>query len=58
MYDYKDKTESQISQLVNDQLELKEEIDKSKTEYEKIIDNATTNIENFVKKINTDNSVQ
>ena len=58
VYDYKDKTDSQISQLVNDQLELKEEIDKSKTEYEKIIDNATTHIENFVKKINTDKSVQ
>ncbi len=29
VYDYKDKTESQISQLVNDQLELKEEISKS-----------------------------
>ena len=58
VYDYKDKTDSQISQLVNDQLELKEEIDKSKTEYEKIIDNAATHIENFVKKINTDKSVQ
>ena len=33
VYDYKDKKEEQISRLNNEQLNLKNEIEKSKTEY-------------------------
>ena len=58
VYDYKDKKEEQISKLNNEQLNLKNEIEKSKTEYESILDNATSQIENFLKKANTDNSLQ
>ena len=58
VYDYRDKKEEQISKLNNEQLNLKNEIEKSKTEYESILDNATSQIENFLKKANTDNSLQ
>ena len=37
---------------------LKDEIEKNKEDYEKIIEEATDEIENFVKKVNLENSVQ
>ena len=43
------KKEEQILQLNNEQLNLKNEIEKSKTEYESILDNATSQIENLLK---------
>ncbi len=58
VYDYRDNKEKQISQLNNEQSKLKDEIDKSKNEYENVIDHATSEIENFLKKASTDNSVQ
>ena len=38
VYEYKDEKEKQISNLNQDQLKLKEEIEKSKNEYENILD--------------------
>ena len=54
VYEYKDEKEKQISNLNQDQLKLKEEIEKSKNEYENILDNATSELENFLKKANND----
>ena len=58
VYDYRDNKEKQISQLNNEQSKLKDEIEKSQNEYESVIDHATSEIENFLKKANTDSSIQ
>ena len=58
VYDYRDNKEKQISQLNNEQSKLKDEIEKSQNEYESVIDHATSEIENFLKKASTDISVQ
>ena len=58
VYDYRDNKEKQISQLNNEQSQLKDEIEKSQNEYESVIDHATAEIENFLKKASTDSSVQ
>ena len=58
VYDYRDNKEKQISQLNNEQSKLKDEIEKSQNEYESVIDHATSEIENFLKKANTESSVQ
>ena len=58
VYDYRDNKEKQISQLNNEQSKLKDEIEKSQNEYESVIDHATSEIENFIKKASTDSSVQ
>ena len=58
VYDYRDNKEKQISQLNNEQSKLKDEIEKSQNEYESVIDHATSEIENFLKKASTDSSVQ
>ena len=44
VYEYKDEKEKQISNLNQDQLKLKEEIEKSKNEYENILHNATSEL--------------
>ena len=58
VYEYKDKKEVEINELVNNQNKVKDEIIKNKEEYEKIIENATDQIENFVQKVNLENSIQ
>jgi len=58
VYNYRDHKEQQISHLNNEQSKLKEEIEKSKIKYENLIDQATSEIENFVKKVSPDNPVQ
>ena len=58
VYDYKDKKEVEINELVNNQNKVKDEIIKNKEEYEKIIENATDQIENFVQKVNLENPIQ
>ena len=57
VYEYRDKKEEQISNLNEEQLNLKNEIENSKLEYENILDNATTKIEDFLKKASSDNSI-
>ena len=51
VYQYKDKKESEIQTLVNEHENLKKEINK-------IIENTTKQIDEFVEKISTENSVQ
>ena len=58
VYEYKEKKEQEIEQLIKEQNSFKKEIEKNKEDYEKIIDNATDQIENFVRKINPENLIQ
>ena len=58
VYDYKDKKEEDIKQLSQDHEDFKNEIAKNKEDYDKIIEEATDEIENFVKKANLENPVQ
>ena len=58
VYEYKDKKEVEINELVDNQNIVKDEIIKNKEEYEKIIENATDQIENFVQKVNLENPIQ
>ena len=58
VYEYKDKKEQEIKQLNKEQNNFKKEIEKNKEDYEKIIDDAAIQIENFVQKINSENLIQ
>ena len=58
VYQYKDEKESEIQTLVNEHENLKKEINKIHENYSKIIENTTKQIDDFVEKISTENSVQ
>jgi|TARA_B100000614_G_scaffold162814_1_gene144870 cell division protein ZapA len=58
VYQYKDKKESEIQTLVNEHENLKKEINKIHENYSRIIENTTKQIDDFVEKISTENSVQ
>ena len=58
VYAYKDDKEKDINSLLNNHEDLKSEIDKTKLNYEKILDEATSEIDKFIQKVNQDNSVQ
>jgi cell division protein ZapA len=58
VYDYRDKKEDEMQQLKQDHESFKKEIEKNKEYYEKIIEAAADEIENFVEKVNLENSVQ
>ena len=58
IYAYKDDKEKEINNLFNTHQELKSEIDKTKLDYEKILDETTSEIDKFIEKVNQDNSVQ
>ena len=50
VYEYKDKKEQEINKLHEDQSNLKNEIESSQKNYEKLIDEATNEISSFVEK--------
>ena len=58
VYEYKKEKEQEIKKIINEQSSFKKEIEKNKEDYEKIIDDAADQIENFVQKINSENSIQ
>ena len=58
VYQYKDEKESEIQTLVNEHEKLKKEINKISENYSRIIENTTKQIDDFVEKISTENSVQ
>ena len=58
VYAYKVDKEKEINSLLNNHEDLKSEIDKTKLNYEKILDEATSEIDKFIEKVNQDNSVQ
>ena len=55
IYEYKDKKENEISKLNTKHILLKNEIELSQQSYEKLIDEATNEISDFVKKANLEN---
>ena len=55
IYDYKDTKESEIEKLNLDHENLKQEIDDNQKKYENLIDEATDQISNFVKKAKLEN---
>ena len=55
IYEYRDKKENEISKLNTKHIHLKNEIELSQQSYEKLIDEATNEISNFVKKVNLEN---
>ena len=58
VFEYKEKKEQEIEHLIKEQNSFKKEIEKNKEDYEKIIDDAADQIENFVQKINSENLIQ
>ena len=55
IYDYRDTKESEIKKLNLDHENLKQEIDDNQKKYENLIDEATDQISNFVKKAKLEN---
>ena len=55
IYDYKDQKEREINELNANHINLKSEIETNQKNYEKIIDEATNEISNFVDKAKLDN---
>ena len=58
VYQYKDEKEEEIEVLRENQANFREEIEKNKEVYEKIISDAADKIENFIQKANSDNQIQ
>ena len=52
IYDYKEKKELEIDTLNKSYIDLKNEIEENKKNYEKLIDEATSEISSFVEKAN------
>ncbi len=58
VYDYKKIKENEIDCLSNDHKNFKDEIEKNKIEYEKIIGDAADQIENFLEKTSETSKIQ
>ena len=58
VYDYKKNKEDEINALSNEQKNFKDEIEKNKIEYEKIISDTADQIENFLEKTGETNKIQ
>ena len=58
VYEYKEKKENEINNLNDEQKKLKGQLDENKLEYEKVIEKATEQIESFLTKVDTENSLQ
>ena len=58
VYEYKKNKEDEINSLSNEQKNFKDEIEKNKIEYEKIISDTADQIENFLEKTGETNKIQ
>jgi cell division protein ZapA len=58
VYDYKKNKEDEINSLSNEQKNFKDEIEKNKIEYEKIISDTADQIENFLEKTGETRKIQ
>ena len=58
VYDYKNEKESEIINLTEDQSKLKSDLNTHKIDYENIVDKATLEIENFIKKYYSESKIQ
>ena len=55
IYEYKDKKDQEVNELNENHYKLKDEIEKNKKNYEKLIDEAADEISSFVEKANLEN---
>ena len=55
IYEYRDKKEKEIYEITQNYYELKNEISKNQKNYEKLIEDATDEISNFVEKAKQEN---
>ena len=58
IYDYRDKKEEEISELNNNHLNFKNEIEANHRRYEQVIDDAADEISNFIEKAKLENISQ
>ena len=58
VYDYKKNKEDEINSLSNEHKNFKDEIEKNKIEYEKIISDTADQIENFLEKTGEISKIQ
>ena len=58
VYEYKDEKEKEVLNLSKNQSELKNELETHMLSYENLVDKATLEIENFIKKHDTSTKVQ
>ena len=58
VYEYKEQKENEISNLNNEQKKLKNQLEGNKLDYEKAIEKAADQIENFLAKVDSENPLQ
>jgi len=58
VYEYKEKKENEVHNLNEEQKKLKNQFDDNKLDYERVIERAADQIENFLTKIDSENSLQ
>ena len=58
VYEYKEKKENEINNLNDEQKKLKNQLEDNKSDYEKAIEKAADQIENFLTKIDSENPLQ
>ena len=58
VYDYKDTKEGELNKLAQAHEDFKKEIERNKENFEKIIEDAANEIENFVEKAKIENPIQ
>ena len=58
VYEYKDQKENEISNLNEEQQKLKNQLEDNKSDYEKAIEKAADQIENFLTKVDSENPLQ
>ena len=58
VYEYKEKKENEINNLNDEQKKLKNQLENNKLDYEKAIEKAANQIENFLIKVDSENPLQ
>ena len=58
VYEYKEKKENEINNLNNEQKKIKNQLENNKLDYEKAIEKAANQIENFLTKVDLENPLQ
>ena len=58
VYEYKEKKENEINNLNDEQKKLKDQLEDNKSDYEKAIEKAADQIENFLTKVDSENPLQ
>ena len=58
VYEYKEKKENEINNLNHEQKKLKNQLEDNKSDYEKAIEKAADQIENFLTKVDSENPLQ